>query len=309
MRGLTWSSNRACTKPTPPRRRTTTRRRILQPVASKDVEQPRPEAGQAETGLTATTNTIGMRFVLVPAGEFLMGSSREEFKETEGPEHKVQISKPFLLGIHEVTQGQYESVTGANPGHFAPRGGGAEQVRGEDTRRLPVESVSWFDAVEFCNALSLRENLKPYYRAVNRSLGDVEVLGGAGYRLPTEAEWEYACRAGFTSDFCFGGEWPEQFKEWHELVRRLGEYSWHSENSDHRTHPVGSKLPNRFGLYDMNGNVSEWVWDRYDRGLLRSVAGDRSPRTREGRRGVRRPDRSVGVVRQRPQRSAEHGTS
>src|SRR5262249_25898074 len=206
----------------------------------------------------APKNSIGMDLVLVPDGMFVMGTSRAESMNEERPEHRVRISKPFLIGAHEVTQGQYRAVMGTNPSYFAPGGKGAEQVRGEDTSRLPVESVSWGDAITFCNALSRREGLPPYYEIIDLSSGEVRTLGGTGYRLPTEAEWECACRAGSTGRYCFGDT-----DDYAEAVRRLSEYSWHVGNSGGRTHEVGKKRPNAFGLYDMNGNVNEWVWDRY----------------------------------------------
>jgi formylglycine-generating enzyme required for sulfatase activity len=148
-----------------------------------------------------------MKFVLIPAGEFMMGT---------GPRtHNVRITKPFYLGVTEVTQGQYKKVMGDNPRSFSRTGD------------FPVERVSWEDAVEFCKKLSAKE--------------------GETYRLPTEAEWEYACRAGSTTRYCFGDD-----------ESQLGEYAWFNENSNRRTHPVGTKKPNAWGLYDMHGNV----WER-----------------------------------------------
>jgi formylglycine-generating enzyme required for sulfatase activity len=184
------------------------------------------------------TNSIGMTFVPIPAGTFLMGSpdSDKDASSDEKPQHRVTLSKPFFLAIHPVTQGQYRAVTGESLSHF----------KGSDD--LPVENVSWNDAIAFCNTLSEREGLKPYYRS-----GTGEPLGGDGYRLPTEAEWEYACRGGSTTRYCFGDD-----------AASLGEYAWYRDNSDRKAHPVGQKRPNAFGLYDMHGNVWEWCLDRYD---------------------------------------------
>ncbi|NLW85679.1 MAG: SUMF1/EgtB/PvdO family nonheme iron enzyme [Planctomycetes bacterium] len=164
---------------------------------------------------------VSMKLVLIPAGRFMMGSpSNEKDRDgDEGPQRQVTISKPFYMGVYEVTQAQYEAVMGNNPSHFK----GANN---------PVEQVSWNDATEFCRRLSQRT--------------------GKTVRLPTEAEWEYACRAGTTTRFYYGDD-PD--------YRQLGEYAWYNTNSNSRTQPVGQKRPNAFGLYDMHGNVYEWCSD------------------------------------------------
>jgi formylglycine-generating enzyme required for sulfatase activity len=186
-------------------------------------------------------NSIGMKLKLIPAGAFLMGSPEGEKNAVpdEQPQHPVRISRPFYLGVHEVTQGQYRVIAGKNPSHF----------KGSDD--LPVDSVSWNDAIAFCNTLSEREGLRPYYQ--NQV---VPQPGGEGYRLPTEAEWEYACRAGSATLYCFG-----------DKVASLGEFAWYEGNSGNTTHPVGRKQPNAIGLYDMHGNAYEWCWDWYDGGF------------------------------------------
>ncbi len=158
---------------------------------------------------------IGMEFKLIPAGTFLMGWS-------DGAQ-EITLTQPFKIGVQEVTQAQYEQVMGNNPSHFK----GAEN---------PVEMISWDDAVEFCRRLSELPS---------------EKAAGNVYRLPTEAEWAYACRAGTTTQFSFGDDDSD-----------LGDYAWYAENSASKTHPVGSKLPNAWGLHDMHGNVWEWCQDR-----------------------------------------------
>ena len=169
------------------------------------------------------TNSIGMKLVLIHPGSFTMGSPKEKLAD-ETP-HEVTISKSYHLGAYEVTQDQYEKVMGANPSQFK----GAKN---------PVEMVSWDNAVSFCKKLS--------------ELPD-EKAAGREYRLPTEAEWEYACRAGSTTSYGFG-----------DTAESLGEYAWFKENAGNETHPVGEKKPNRWGLYDMHGDVWEWCQDVYE---------------------------------------------
>jgi formylglycine-generating enzyme required for sulfatase activity len=177
-------------------------------------------------------NRIGMKLVLVPKGTFMMGSPEsEQCRQKDENQHEVTISKDYYLGVYEVTQVQYEKVMGKNPSHFQ----GA--IVGNENADLPVENVSWDDAVEFCKKLSdLPEEMK----------------AGRVYRLPTEAEWEYACRAGSKTAYSFDDE-----------EGLLPEYGWFSSNSSYRTHTVGLLEPNAWGLYDMHGNVWEWCSDRY----------------------------------------------
>jgi len=141
---------------------------------------------------------------------------------------------------------------GNNPSYFASTGDGEKNVGGQSTEGHPVESVSWLDAIRYCNALSKKERLTPYY-GIEGERVTVRDIKGSGFRLPTEAEWEYACRAGSTTKYSFGDD-----------PRKLGEYGWYNENSDGKTHIVGQKRRSDFGLYDMHGNVAEWCWDGGD---------------------------------------------
>jgi hypothetical protein len=169
------------------------------------------------------TNTIGMKLVLISAGEFLMGSPESDTDASayEKPQHRVRITRPFYLGVTEVTQGQYQAVTGANPSHFKGSGD------------LPVETVSWLDAINYCNGLSRKEGLTPFYRVQGETV-EVPDWNGTGYRLPTEAEWEYACRAGSTTRYSFGDD-----------AAGLGAFAWYSGNSRTTKEARHNKLSNR----------------------------------------------------------------
>jgi formylglycine-generating enzyme required for sulfatase activity len=185
------------------------------------------------------TNIIGMKFVLIPSGRFKMGSgiipeaTARKFSygndsvflfKMEHPHHDVIISRPFQLQATQVSQGQWEKIMGNNPSEY-------KSWRKNYQKDYPVENVSWNDTQEFIKKLN-------------------EMESTSAYRLPSEAEWEYACRAGTTTEFSFG-DWIEQ----------LGDYAWFFGNSKKKTHPVGTKKPNQWGLYDMHGNVREWVED------------------------------------------------
>jgi formylglycine-generating enzyme required for sulfatase activity len=200
--------------------------------------------------VAARTNSLGMEFVLVRPGTFWMGSPASEPNRypDEGPRHRVRITRPFYLGRVLVTQEQYEQVTGRRPSSFAPEGSEAAAVAGLDTSRFPVESVSWDDAVAFCAALAARP---------------AESGAGRSYRLPTEAEWEYACRA--------GAAWSAPFHQGHALSSWEANFDGSQPQGRARIGPnlrrpctVGSYRPNAFGLYDMHGNVWEWCQDWYD---------------------------------------------
>jgi formylglycine-generating enzyme required for sulfatase activity len=182
---------------------------------------PQPAAVREEIVLDLG-NGVKLEMLLIPAGEFQMGSptSDTSAEADEMPRHAVRISRPFYLGKYPVTQEQWRAVMGGNSGNFkGPRN--------------PVEQVSWHDCQQFLEKL-------------NAKLGTQD----GKFALPSEAQWEYACRAGSTTRYCFG-----------EDDARLGEYAWYAASTGGATHPVGEKRPNAWGLYDMHGNVCEWCQD------------------------------------------------
>jgi formylglycine-generating enzyme required for sulfatase activity len=195
--------------------------------SSRTEQVPRPE-------IPVLTNSIGQRFVWIAPGQFLMGAPDEDLfaEPDERPQHAVTLTKGYWLGQFEVTQAEYEQVMGGNPSHFAARGQGHALVARRSTDEFPVEMVSWFDAEAFCRRLSDR----PEERAAGRT-----------YRLPSEAEWEYACRAGTTTRFTCGETLSL------DLANVKGRWQ--------RTRPVGCYPPNPWGLFDLHGNVLEWCGD------------------------------------------------
>jgi formylglycine-generating enzyme required for sulfatase activity len=195
------------------------RRKEKEEIERKQREE---EKARKEIPRTFTSSSTGMQFVLIPAGEFVMGSPPKEKGGYgfECPVHKVTIKDPFYLGKYPVTQKQWIAVMGNNPSSFK-----------DDN--LPVQNVLWSDVQKFIRKLN-------------------EVEGTDKYRLPSEAEWEYACRAGTTTSYSFGDD-----------ESNLGNYAWYWNNSDGKTHPIGQKKPNDLGLHDMHGNVWEWVQDRW----------------------------------------------
>jgi formylglycine-generating enzyme required for sulfatase activity len=190
----------------------------------KRQKSPPPLPGGSELRAGDTAVFGGIEFVWCPPGTFWMGSREDEVFETTLDEtaHQVTLTRGFWIGKYPVTQRQWLRVMGGNPSEFLSAG-----------LEAPVDSVSWEDADLFCDACRILEEVQ--------------------FRLPTEAEWEYACRAGSTGTWCFGDDEAE-----------LGEYAWFGENSDDRTHPVGRKKPNAWGIHDMHGNTWEWCADWYN---------------------------------------------
>jgi formylglycine-generating enzyme required for sulfatase activity len=202
-----------------------------------------------------------MQLALIPPGTFSMGA--DDGNARRMPVHGVRISQPFFMSAFEVTNAQWKRVMGGVPSQWQ-----------EDDH--PVEHVSWDDATDFCRRLSELPG--------ERTLGRV-------YRLPTEAEWEYACRAGTTTRYFFGDD-----------PSRLGDYGWFTDNADSMTHPVGLKAPNPWGLYDMHGNVGEWCGDwfgSYPSGAVTDPSGppEGTMRVRRGGGWISHADDCVLVNR------------
>jgi formylglycine-generating enzyme required for sulfatase activity len=199
---------------------------------------PAPQGNTAAAPKELTVDLGGgvkLEMVLIPAGEFLMGSpdSDEDAGRAEKPQHRVRITKPFYLGKYLVTQKQWKAVMGRNPSHISHP-------------KNPVGMVSWEDCQQFL-----------------AKLNSESAAGRGKFQLPSEAQWEYACRAGSTTRFCFG-----------DKDSGLGKYAWYLTNSDGKTHPVGEKKPNGWGLYDMHGNVWEWCADWSDFGYYEKSPED-----------------------------------
>ena len=220
------------------------------------------------------------RFVLIPAGSFQMGSN--EGYNNNKPVHEVTITKPFYMGKYEVTQAEYEV--------YCSYGSSSPSSSYGDGDNYPAYYVSWYDALVYCNKRSIAEGLTPCY-SINDSTNPEEWgelptayddplrdtwdavkcdWNANGYRLPTEAEWEYAARAGDNTvdSLTYSGT---------SDVNKLGDYAWYRDNSNSTTHEVGTKLQNAFGLYDMSGNVYEWCWNWFTSEYDENTEGGNNP--------------------------------
>jgi len=196
-------------------------------LQATELRQESGRTGDVKPQVEVYLAPLGIEFVSVPAGEFTMGSSGG--MSDEQPPHRVVISEPFQMSRNQVTQGQWKALMGSNPSYF------------NTNESLPVESVSWHDAQQFV------------------ARANAELNDGCSYRLPTEAEWEFACRAGTEGDY----------------AGSLQDMAWYGANSGGKTHPVGQKKPNVWGLHDMHGNLWEWVEDWYgSRYYLKSATTD-----------------------------------
>jgi formylglycine-generating enzyme required for sulfatase activity/tRNA A-37 threonylcarbamoyl transferase component Bud32 len=236
-----------------------------------------------------TTNSLGMKMVLIPPGKFVMGSGKDEpgWAPQEGPQHEVEISRPFAIGAHEVTVGQFKAFVKATSyvTETEKLGGSlqwdfTEKVHKRDpammwmkpgyeqTDEYPVVCVTWNDAHAFCKWLSDKE--------------------GVAYTLPTEAQWEYACRAGTTTTWFFGDNEGD-----------LDSHAWRAASSEEKAHPVGQKRPNSWGLYDLYGNAWEWTADRFDAGYYALSPKVDPPGADAGSRAMRGGSRTDGPVQLR----------
>jgi formylglycine-generating enzyme required for sulfatase activity len=236
---------------------------IKAPFSEADAKAKQQEWAKALSRSVVETNSLGMQLVLIPPGEFMMGTPphRGPAGNTDEQYHRVRITHPFYFGVFTVTQAEYEKLIGENPSSFSRSGQSRAKVKGQDTSRFPVENITWDEANEFCQKLGKQE--------------------GKTYALPTEAQWEYACRAGTTTPYYFGQHCDSTMancegSDNYMLAAVPGSYL-------ERTTTVGSYKPNAFGLYDMLGNASEWCADWLDAAYYLKSPVDDPPGPAAGR--------------------------
>ena len=204
---------------------------------------------EGENCVIPLAKEVKLDMVWIKPGTFMMGSPKDELGRFDNEtQHEVTLTKGYWLGKYEVTQEQYKAIMGKNPSEFV----------GDN---LPVEQVSWDEAMEFCKKLT----------EVEKESG--RLPSGYEYTLPTEAQWEYACRARTTTAFNNGTNIPTEDQRWKEPCPNLDPLAWYWYNSNSTTHPVGQKRPNNWGIYDMHGNVWEWCLDWCPGGSSRVVRG------------------------------------
>ncbi len=227
---------------------------IKQGVSQRAIRDPKPDdlgfepesdiytiAQHCRTKVSKTIAGERFDFSYIPAGSFWMGSKNGVGYDDERPQHQVKISKAFWLGQTPVTQEQWQAIMGSNPSHFA-----------DHDSHLPVETVSWFDCVRYCNKLSEADGYDPVYSIGSGDEPTVEAdFDRNGYRLPTEAEWEYAAKAG--TELIYAGS------------NNIDEVAWYGDDAGEQTMIVAQLMPNEWGLYDMSGNVDEWCSDQWNR--------------------------------------------